>query len=288
MDNASEVFSTIAGGNTVSYAQNPFNTNRAERGNSGIDFPNLFGLAFVYDLPFAKGQQGFAGKMIGGWQLNATYRYSSGQPYTTIQFNQFDLGTGNLCDPSSTMSGTYSACRPILLDAGAPLASSGRFCDGTTDTCSDSVGNAEPFATLVNFTDPCFAAGPPADGGCAVSPISTAHWLLNDVNAAEFYGTPYKGASRNSLRGQTISSASLGVFKDTKLGEKVTLQFQAQAFNVLNRQFRGVPDPVLDDVASGTFQNNFSNSNGGASSSANLTYDGIGRRRLLFGLKVIF
>src|SRR6266852_4267896 len=226
MDNASEVFSTIGGGNTLSFAQNPFDTNRPERANSGIDFPNLVGIAFVYDLPFAKGQSGFVGKVLGGWQLNTTYRYSPGQPYTVIQFNQFDLGTGNLCDPASTMSGTYSACRPILFNAAAPFASSGRMCDGTNASCSDSAGNGEPLGTLVALNDPCFFAGPPP-GGCAVSPLSTTHWVLNDSIAAQFYGTPYHGTPRNTVRGQSISSVNLGVFKNTKLNERVTLQFQA-------------------------------------------------------------
>src|SRR6202040_262703 len=41
IDNTSEVFSTIGGGNTLAYAQNPFNTGSAERANSGIDFPHV-------------------------------------------------------------------------------------------------------------------------------------------------------------------------------------------------------------------------------------------------------
>jgi len=139
----------------------------------------------------------------------------------------------------------------------------------------------------VNFADPCFNNINNGGPGCAVSPINTAHWLLNDTTAAALYGTPYAGAPRNTLRGQPISTANLAVFKTTRLNEKVSLQFQAQAFNVMNVQFLGVPDPVLDHEGT-SFQNTHSNVNGGASSSANLTYDGIGRRRLLFGMKVIF
>jgi len=270
MDNASEIFSTVAGGNTLSFAQNPFDTNRAERANSGIDFPNLVGIAFVYDLPFAKAQNGFVGKVLGGWQLNTTYRYSPGQPYTTIQFNQLDLGTGNLCDPASTMSGTYSACRPIISNPTAPLATAGVCTDPTLSDCG-----------IVDFV-----TGAPTTA-------SSVHWILNEINAATFYGTPYKGVARNTLRGQAISSVNLSVFKNTKLNEKLTLQFQAQAFNVMNHQFLGSPDPILDhSVPNGngyeSFGNNLSNGNAGGSSTANSVYDGIGRRRLLFGAKVIF
>ena len=41
----------------------------------------------------------------------------------------------------------------------------------------------------------------------------------------------------------------------------MNLQFQAQAFNVMNVQFLGVPDPRINNV--GSFQTTTFNSNGG-------------------------
>jgi hypothetical protein len=61
-----------------------------------------------------------------------------------------------------------------------------------------------------------------------------------------------------------------------------------QAFDVMNIQFRGVPNPVLNSIVSGGFQNTSFNANGGATFAGNTISDGIGRRRLLFGLKFIF
>jgi len=274
-DNASEVFSTVSGGSTLAFAQNPFNTDRAERGVSGIDFPHVVGVTFVYELPFAKRQHGLVGHVAGGWQMNTTYRFNVGQPYTTIQLHN----SGSLCDPTATDSGTFDACRPILNNAGAgaPLNSAGAFtCTGATaSTC-----------TLADF----FTGAPTS--------LSAVHWIYNDPNAAIFYGTPFAGASRDILRGQPISTANLSFFKDTKVSERLTIQFQATAFNVLNTQFRGVPDPVLDDGAAATpspFQSTAYNFNGGGNNfegggtfSSSLVYDGIGRRRLLFGLKLKF
>jgi hypothetical protein len=101
-------------------------------------------------------------------------------------------------------------------------------------------------------------------------------------------GTPYAGVGRNTLRGQPISTANLAVFKNIKINERVTAQFQAQAFNIMNTQFLGVPDPVLDDVATGKFLSTAFNSNGGGTFAGNINTDGIGRRQLLFGLKMIF
>jgi carboxypeptidase family protein/TonB-dependent receptor-like protein len=293
IDNASEIFSTVSGGNTLSFAQSPFDTNRAERANSGLDFPHLVGVTMVYELPFAKSQTGLLGHILGGWQLNTAYRYATGQPYTTIQFRN-----SNLCDATGTLSGTYDACRPFVGDASLPLNSTGRFCDGTNGTCLDSsLANALPFGTLIDFTDPCFATdGTP--GACAVTPISGAHWIVNDNTSAAVFGTPFGGTARNTLRGQPISTANLSIYKNTKIGERMTLQFQATAFNIMNTQFRGVPDPVLDDVGAATpppFQSTAYNFNGGGNNfegggtfSSSLTYDGLSRRRLMFGLKLIF
>jgi hypothetical protein len=283
IDNASEVFSTLAGGNTLAYAQNPFAPGAPERGNSGIDFPHIVGVTLVYDLPFYKEQHGLAGHMLGGWQVNTTYRYTSGQPYTAIQ----RYAGGSLCDPTAVFGGQFDACRPILGNASLPIGSVGQYCDGTLATCPTAGGAAQPLGTLVSFTDPCLGTGG-GKGQCGVTPITGAHWIHNDPTAAQVVGTPYAGVGRNTLRGQPISTDNLAVFKNIKFNEGVTLQFQAQAFNIMNVQFLGVPDPILDDVAKGSFQSTAFNTNSGATFAGNTNTDGIGRRRLLFGLKLIF
>ena len=274
MDNASEIFSTAAAGSTLSFAQNPFDIDRGERGNSGFDFRHIFGLAFIYDLPFAKDQRGLVGKLLGGWELNSTYRYSTGQPFTVIQA----AGDSPYCDSTLTMSSFYDACRPILASSGAPLNSVGVCTDSTLGDCG-----------LVDFV-----TGTPTTR-------NSVHWIQNNDQAALFFGSPFLGVGRNTLRGQPISTANLAVFKNFKVRENLSVQFQAQAFNVLNVQYLGAPIPVLDDVAiqapgappafmstAYNFNGGGNNIEGGGNSTANATFDGIGRRRLLFGLKVIF
>ena len=60
------------------------------------------------------------------------------------------------------------------------------------------------------------------------------------------------------------------------------------AYNFLNHQFRGNPDPILEDAAAGSFQNNFFNPNGGSTFAGNTVADGISQRRLELGAKIIF
>jgi hypothetical protein len=69
----------------------------------------------------------------------------------------------------------------------------------------------------------------------------------------------------------------------------MTVQFQAEAFNVLNHQWLGVPtSPRINNAGRETFGTFKFNPNGGDTFAGNNVTDGIGRRRLQFGLKLIF
>ena len=178
------------------------------------------------------------------------------------------------------MSASFDACRPIVSNPAAPQTAIGAF------TCSGST------ASTCSLGD--FVTGAPTT-------LSAVHWVYNDPNAATFYGTPYAGVGRNTVRGQPISTANLGIHKDTHLSERFTMEFQMQCFNCMNVQFRGSPVSVLDLVganAPGTpspflstaynFNGGGNNFVGGGTFSSNAVYDGIARRRLLFGAKLIF
>jgi hypothetical protein len=70
------------------------------------------------------------------------------------------------------------------------------------------------------------------------------------------------------------------------------VQLRGVAYNVLNRQYRGVPDPIIDDGnfadAGGSFGNTYFNSNGGNPPQANSIFSGIDRRRIEVGAKIVF
>jgi hypothetical protein len=93
LDNASEIFAfgDIASPN----AQNPFDINKGERSLSNLHRPHAFSANFIYDVPFFKEQRGFAGHVLGGWQINGTYILTSGAAYTASQSFNGNLGLGN-------------------------------------------------------------------------------------------------------------------------------------------------------------------------------------------------
>jgi outer membrane receptor protein involved in Fe transport len=263
IDNASEAFSSLSGsGSLFNLAQNPYDISKAERANSAYDFPHVLSFLGVYDLPFGKGQQGFLGHMIGGWSMNGTYRYTSGQPWTIVQTN----GQG-LCDPSNFTGGALDTCRPILNSPSAPFTSVG--------VCTDP---AAPDCGIADET-----TGNP-------STLAASHWIINDVNAAKFFGSPFLGVGRNTARGQAISTVNMSVFKNTKVSERVTIQLQADAFNLFNHQWLGIPNVNANAAGQGFGSLKFNPNGGpdGAFGTANIITDGIGRRRLQLGAKVIF
>jgi len=270
LDNSSEIFSTSAGGTTVAGAQNPFDISRGEKALSGLDFPKTASLYLIYELPFYKGQHGFLGKLLGGYQTNATWRFSSGQLWTPTQSTRF---SNSACQNTFDASFYgHSTCRPF---AGSPSA--------PVDTVGQCTSTVLPNCGLVDY----FTGGP----------ITAARWIYNDNTAAQFFGTPYGNVSRNpGVRGQAVSAVNFSVFKTTKMTERVSLRLEAQVYNLFNHRFLGVPDPVIDDqnlANGGPFGTNVLNTSGGINpigngGYTNATLSGLGRRRMVLGAKVTF
>jgi hypothetical protein len=296
IDNASEAFSTNSG-TFFAIAQNPFDVTESERGQSNYNFPNVFTLLWAYDLPFRKNQSGFLGHVMGGWQINGTYRYNSGQPYTVEQTAQ----PGSLCDPANFTGGQLDACRPILSNAGQPFSTVGQYCDGTLATCPTSASGPGflPLGTLASVNNSVDANGNPCIGSgglpnqCPVVAASAAHWIINDPTAASILGSPFLGVGRNTERGQAINTVNMSVFKNTRVTERLTVQFQADAFNLFNHQWLGIPIQNVSFASNSVngidlFGSLKFNGNGGDTFAGNIVTDGIGRRRLQFGLKLIF
>jgi len=270
LDNSSEIFSTGAGGNTVAGAQNPFDISRGEKALSGLDFPKTASLYVIYELPFYKGQHGFLGKLLGGYQTNTTWRYSSGQLWTPTLSTAV---TSSACQNSfdTTFFG-FSTCRPFAGSPSAPVDTVGECTNAAVSNCG-----------LVDYY--------------SGNPITAARWIYNDATAQTFFGTPYGNVGRNpSVRGQAVSAVNFSVFKTTKMTERLSLRLEAQVYNLFNHMFLGVPDPLVDDLNlanNGSFGNNLFNSSGGTNPNGsggytNPTLSGLGRRRVVLGAKVTF
>jgi hypothetical protein len=282
MDNTSEIYSSFTGGNTSSYAQSPFDLSQTERSVSGLDYPHLGSIFLIYEVPLFKGDNTLRGRLLGGWQVNPVWRYASGQPYTVTEGLHSDYTSFSIpfdttfCDPTQVSGST--TCRPILANQRAAI--------DTVGLCLDP--NASDCGLVDYYTTPQFTNDPTS----TPTPVSkqNVHWIVNDLTAAKFYGTPFAGARRNLQRGEPINSANLAVLKDFRIREHLTIEARGTAYNVLNRQYRGTPSVNIDNgnfsEVGGSFGNTFFNPTGAGQT--NSVFSGIDRRRIELGGKIIF
>jgi hypothetical protein len=106
IDEASEIFNPSPG--EVAVVQNSFDR-RADRARSTFDRPHRLAGNFVYELPWYRDQQGFVGRILGGWQINSAFSLQSGAPFTPL----------NGSDPTGALSGidtlVGNAIRPNVI-----------------------------------------------------------------------------------------------------------------------------------------------------------------------------
>jgi hypothetical protein len=272
IDNVSEIFATLAGGNTHALAQNPFDSTVAERAEGGTSFRHIASVYWIYELPWMKSQEGILGHVLGGWQINGTWRYRSGQPFNPIQFFGFNSTCGSpdvLGGGASTINTAFfsgvSNCRPFIGSSGAPLNTMGLCTDATAPDC----GVVDFFENFLGDT---------SSTTCGAScTLEDFHWIYNEFEAAAFFGTPF-GAGRNIVRAQDFNNVDFGLFKNTKINEKITVQFQWNAFNILNRQYLGTPGTLPEFGQDPNTQGDFFNTQLNTSNN----------RFMTFGLKLIF
>lgn len=105
IDTASEIFNPSSG--EVAVSQDSYNRS-TDRARSTYDRPHRFTGNFVYELPFYQNQDGFMGRVLGGWQLNGFFTFQSGAPFTVL----------NGSDPAGALAGINTlvgdAIRPNL------------------------------------------------------------------------------------------------------------------------------------------------------------------------------
>ena len=104
IDTASEIFNPSSG--EVAVAQDSFNR-AADKARSSYDRPHRITGNFVYEIPFFQRQQGFVGRLLGGYQVNSFFTLQSGAPFTVLNgvdvfgaLNGIDSLVGNAIRPN--------------------------------------------------------------------------------------------------------------------------------------------------------------------------------------------
>jgi hypothetical protein len=269
IDDSSEIFaeSDVLSPN----AQNPFCVNRCERSLSALDRPHVLSTNFIWDIPWMKEQKGFVGHLAGGWQINGVYILTTGATYTPGQSFNGSYGLGNAY--------LTSGDRPFVTN---PAVDPRQVGINALDAyvlfaaCTTFPTNVNSFVSMnaINASSNC---------GVAVTP-STVHFIFNGPNSARVFGTPFGNSTRNSLRGPIFNQMNLGLFKNIKIGERVTFQLRMEAINALNH-----PNPGFG-TGSGGYLPSINIGNAGAPSAGFAEFKDIeyARRTIQFGARLIF
>jgi len=96
-----------------------FYNRKLEKSLGANDVPQIFVLAYTYELPFGKGKsllrQGAAAAILGGWQLSAIQQYQVGKPLQLTANNSLPIF-------NSTLRPDVIAGVPMTVDHPDPLA----------------------------------------------------------------------------------------------------------------------------------------------------------------------
>lgn len=176
-----------------------WNNLRAEWGSSSLDQTHRLILNAVYELPFYKSQQGFTGKMLGGWQIGGIWMNITGGPLgiTSNVNNTFSQGGGQRPH--------WSGANPCVTNP-------------TVDRWMDSSVFSNPAAYQ-------FGNAPRTFNGC---------------------------------RSDVVSQLDFSVNKNTRIKERLTLQFRTEVFNITNTARFSPPNQTFGNPQFGqiTSQNN--------------------------------
>jgi hypothetical protein len=244
---------------------------RALYGNSSFDIRQRFTYSLTYALPGVKSP----GQILQGWSLNSISTLSSGLPWgvndTTTDFS----GTGAI-NGSNTIGEQWDFFgNPADFQTSKAIVNAGgiQFFQGTTNpTCLAKAQAMGPLAVASLTNLGCYAMGssvlvPPAFGS---------------------YGT----TGPRIFRGMPFYNWDLSVSKNWRFKERVSAQFRAEFFNVLNHP--DISNPFGGPGGDSTYTNPTSAPSFGLRpetpdvTSSNTLLGSGGPRSLQLGLKLIF
>jgi hypothetical protein len=261
LDNVSEIFNSLGGGNTIAVPQNPVSPQHGEYSFSGLDYPHTFSFLVVEQLPMFKDQHGFLGHAFGGWAISANYLLQSGQRYTPSQFSGIASATaaGDFFDSKflAAFNGGFDSARPFLGSSSAPITNVGIFLGDACDffsVCTDAGGNLVT-SSSANRRQLVSLNSINTTGNTVNVTSNQVRYIVNGGTAESIFGTPFGNSPRNIPQTDMTNIANLSVSKRMKLSERTSFEFRASALNVLNHPNFLSVDPFLEDAglfASGT------------------------------------
>ena len=275
-------------GYTATYSGNP----NLDYAYSDQDPRNNFSLKLSYAIPGRKAP----GQMLQGWEVNTVVHAIGGVPFDSYDTSNDLFGTGSTTgtlwtlvgSPNNFVAGTTQGlpCYGIAKStfAAATNASGQPACiTVAAGTASNPVANMPAACVTAATNEPTNPAVPAAAANSTglKSLASFGCYFSNgSVIVPPAQGT-FGTMARTALRAAPFQEWDMSISKSWKFKERLTAQFRAEAFNIINHtQFA---QPASNIAAPGTF--------GIATATPNSNNPIVGEggpRQIQFGLKLIF
>ena len=219
------------------------NCPQCEYGNLNTDVAHHFSLTATYNIP---GRKGFA-QMLQGWALNSSVNYLSGLPINSLDTNLDTSGTEAVLTNNTSkvdrwsLFGSKTPFSDILGGAGTiPCFGTSTSTFGKSGVCTIVAGNSSLPTPCINATN----LEPNPAGALAQLQAVGCYMVNGSVIVPPAQGT-FGNMTRNELRGKPIGIWNASVTKDWKIKERLTTQFRAEFFNLINSTFYAAPGTSL-------------------------------------------
>ncbi len=233
---------------------------RFDWGLASFDIRNVVHLSGGYELPIGRNKMFLAnsGKLVdntlGGWAINFITTLQGGQP----------LGFG--C-PTGTTSGT--GCNDLLVPGQSPKLGIHKDINNQVSW----IGNAKA------FTQPCQLGF--VNGTSQIAPIPDS-----PTGCIPVTGAAALGGGPSTTYGPGFHRLDLSAFKNVKFNERISAQFRAEFFNILNHPNFNSPNFGGNGVTSISGSGNFNSSAfGEIGSTRDAPFD---PRQIQFALKLYY
>lgn len=189
----------------------------SEFGPSDFDVRHFTTLSALWDVPFFRNQKSWAGKLLGGWQINTIMTHHTGFPWTPVVSSSIVGPNGNTIGPF----------RPILFNGTQPISNS--------NSNFLSNGGIFPGSLILNST-----GGLVACDNATTNPLGCNSVFYTRRNPGNNYlGNP-PGIGRNTFRGPKYANVDVSVSKRFGLpnlgvlGETPNIDLRFNFFNLFN------------------------------------------------------
>ncbi|HET9400624.1 MAG TPA: TonB-dependent receptor [Candidatus Acidoferrales bacterium] len=187
----------------------------SDRGRSTLDIRHKFALSWIYELPKLNGSNGLVQTVLNGWQLSGTYLAQSGQPISILSANDANADFDNAPDRAifnpNGIGNTGTGVNFVCVGAG-----------GATSIVATSAGCAGGGANVAGY----------------VAKTSSATYVQAGLGALPTVG-------RNTFQTPGVNVWNMSLLKNTKLSERVGVQFRVDTLNTFNHRNLSLAQPSV-------------------------------------------